>query len=106
MRPKIVERSKILEDVKYGYSLETIQKTSHVDDVGDIYERCQHDSDVMALSNIGAQLPCTHNVQVYEVGARLLLHRSISDTRTRLTSSHICLTLGTFLFLVTPRQYD
>ena len=66
-------RARIL--VKYwktlnnGYSLETIQKMSRVDDVGDTYERCQHDGDVMALNNIGAQLPCTHNVQVYEVGA-------------------------------------
>jgi hypothetical protein len=32
-------------------------------------KRCQHDSDVMALSNIGAQLPCTHHVQVYAVEA-------------------------------------
>jgi hypothetical protein len=89
-----------------GYSLKTIQKVSRVDDVGDTYERCQHDSDVMALSNISAQLPCAHNIQVYEVGALLLLHQSISEEWTRLTNNLICLTLGTFLFLVAPRQYD
>ena len=98
--------SKYWKTLNNGYILEIIQMTSQVDDVGDIYERCQHDSDIMALSNIGAQLPCTHNVQMYEVEARLLLHRSISEEWTQLTSNLICLTLGTFLFLVTSRQYD
>ena len=69
-------------------------------------KRCQHDGDVMALNKIGAQLPCTHHVQVYGVEARLLLHRSISEEWTRLTSNLICLTLGTFPLLVASRQYD
>jgi hypothetical protein len=102
----LVSWRKVQKTLDNGCILDIIQMTSQINDVGDTYERCQHDSDVVALNKIGAQLPCTHHVQVYGVEARLLLHRSISEEWTRLTSNLICLTLGIFPLLVASRQYD
>ena len=46
----LVSWQKVQKTLNNGCILEIIQMMSQVDDVGDIYERCQHDSDVMALN--------------------------------------------------------